>query len=326
MLRGLRRLNRYEKRMLDVVKKGKGLVRLKQIGFSRKTKEGFRFPIHALEIGTPSALRKHPAGLVAGVHGLEIIGIQILLDFIESIVNEDFVPDIRKGKIGLHCIPVINPGGVALKRRSNPGGVDLMRNSGVEAVDPLPFFGGHRISRNLPYFRGQGLEPESRALTRWVLESFFEVKNSLIPVVDLHSGFGSVDHVWWPYAGTHDPCIDTPLFQKLADRLRVYSGHDRFRYGPQSESYTTHGDLWDRLYNQYQVRPEASKLKSRFLPLTLEVGTWTELREKPSRMLDPKNIFNPPPQTKSETVIRYRRFLRDTILLAREKPGDRIWN
>ncbi|MCU0825046.1 MAG: carboxypeptidase, partial [Leptospira sp.] len=71
MLRGLRRLNRYEKRILDIAKIGGKLVRLSQLGFSRKTEEGFRFPIHCLEIGTSKAIAKHPVGIVAGVHGLE---------------------------------------------------------------------------------------------------------------------------------------------------------------------------------------------------------------------------------------------------------------
>lgn len=59
MLRGLRRLNRYDKKILKILKLGGKLASLSQIGFSRKTPEGFRFPIHALKIGTEKGLKEH---------------------------------------------------------------------------------------------------------------------------------------------------------------------------------------------------------------------------------------------------------------------------
>lgn len=322
MLRGLRRLNRTEKRLLDIARRAGELGRLRQIGFSRRTADGFRFPIHCIELGTPKAIRRHPAGLIAGVHGLEFIGVRVVLDFLEAIVEEDFMPELRKGRLGIVCIPLVNPGGIALKRRSNPAGVDLMRNSGVQADHAMPFFGGHRISSHLPYYRGASLEPESRALRKVVIESFFNVKNSLIPVVDVHSGFGSCDHVWWPYAGRKTPCADSALFERIADHMRRGSGHDLYRYGPQSETYTTHGDLWDRFYDEYRHHAGERGLASRFLPITLEIGTWTELRANPARLLNAHKIFNPPRETKAETTIRYRRFLRDLLLLATEKASD----
>lgn len=208
-------------------------------------------------------------------------------------------------------------------RRLNRTGVDLMRNSGMDADHAMPFFGGQRLSPRLPYYRGFSLEPESRALRRFVVDSFFGVRNSLMPLVDVHSGFGSCDHVWWPYAGRKTPCADTALFERIADHLRHGSGHDLFRYGPQSETYTTHGDLWDRIYDEYQHHAREALPRSRFLPITLEIGTWTELRSSPGRLLHAQKIFNPPRETKAETTIRYRRFLRDLLLLAAEKASDR---
>lgn len=145
MLRGMKRLNRYENRILKIVKLGGKLVRLKQFGFSSKTEEGFRFPIYVLEIGKPKAIKKNLSGLVAGVHGLETIGIRVLLDFLDDLfVRKTSVlyNEIKNGELGIVCIPILNPGGVAMKRRSNPKGVDLMRNSGVEAVKAPFFFGG----------------------------------------------------------------------------------------------------------------------------------------------------------------------------------------
>ncbi|WCL49727.1 M14 family zinc carboxypeptidase [Leptospira sp. GIMC2001] len=324
MLRGLRRLNRYERRILNIIKLGGKNARLTQFGFSRKTDDGFRFPIHAIELGTPKAIRNNPVGLVAGVHGLETVGIRILLDFLEYILdkkNNDFLPELKKGKLGLVILPIVNPGGVALKSRSNPAGVDLMRNSGVEAESALPFFGGHKISSSLPYYRGNTMEPESRALFRFVHKYFYSVKDAIMPVLDIHSGFGTIDHVWWPYARTKKPCIDTPLFEKMAYYLKTKMNHDVFKYGPQSETYTTHGDLWDRFYDNYfeHFRTSNTSWSSRFLPITLEVGTWSDLKQDPMKIFRKRGIFNPARENKLETITGYRNFIRDFVLLSQTK-------
>lgn len=312
--------------MLRIAKLGGKLVQLQQAGFSRRTNEGFRFPIYTLEIGTKEGLADHPIGITAGVHGLETIGIQILLDFLEYIVHPKstgYLPELKKGKLGLVVVPIVNPGGVAAKTRSNPGGVDLMRNSGIEAEKALPFFGGQRFSNRLPYFRGYGLEPESRTLSRTVFEKFFHVKNAILPVLDLHSGFGTVDNVWWPYAYTHKPCEDTPTYEKVAAYLRDHCGHINFSYGPQSESYTTHGDLWDKFYDHYrELHSEAANWDSKFLPITLEVGTWSDIKEEPLKIFSKKGIFRPAEQNKNEMLTRYRGFLRDFVRLALTRPKD----
>lgn len=322
MLRGLRRLNRYEKRILDILKVGGSLTRLKPAGFSRKSEDGFRFPLHIIEIGKPSAIKKRPVGLVAGVHGLETVGVRILLDFLDAVVSENYLPEVKKGQIGLVVLPIVNPGGIAMKRRSNPAGVDLMRNSGIDADRPLPFFGGHKLSNKLPYYRGKGLEPESRALYRYVFEYFFQVKNAIMPVIDIHSGFGSIDNVWWPYAFSKKECRDTLLYERMADFLKIKCGHSLFSYGPQSESYTTSGDLWDRFYDHYdEVHSAKKKWRSKFLPLTLEVGTWSELRQNPTRVFKKRAIFNPPVEIKQETITRYRPFLRDLARCAEAKTA-----
>lgn len=322
MLRGLRRLNRYEKRILDIVRDAGPLARIRQEGFSRKSENGFRFPIHVIEIGKTSAVKKRPVGIVAGVHGLETIGVRILLDFLQGVVSENLLPEVQKGDLGLVVLPIVNPGGIAMKRRSNPAGVDLMRNSGMEAEKAMPFFGGQKVSNHLPYFRGKGLEPESRALYRFVFEYFFMPKNTIMPVLDIHSGFGSIDNVWWPYAYSKRPCSETQLYQKMADYLKIRCGHSLLSYGPQSESYTTHGDLWDRFYDHYYNHHlNNPKWKSKFLPLTLEVGTWSELRQQPSRIFKKRAIFNPTSESKQDTISRYRPFLRDLMRTALVKPA-----
>lgn len=327
MLRGMKRLNRYENRILKIAKLGGKLIRLKQYGFSTKTEEGFRFPIYVLEIGKPKALKKNLAGVIAGVHGLETIGIRVLLDFLDDIFARKtsvLYQEIKNGEVGIVCIPILNPGGVALKRRSNPKGVDLMRNSGVEAVKAPFFFGGHKYSNIFPYYRGKVLQTESRVLDRFFHEYFLKAENEMIPVVDIHSGFGVVDHVWWPYASTHEPCVDETLFQKIAFHFTNSLNHFLYRFGPQSETYTTHGDLWDRLYDRFQKITHETRTvqKSRFLPLTLEIGTWSDINIDPLKLFRKRGIFNPARESKQKSIVSHRKFLTDMMRLAKMNSSD----
>ncbi|EMO40675.1 PF10994 domain protein [Leptospira noguchii serovar Autumnalis str. ZUN142] len=93
-----------------------------------------------LKIGTEKGIKEHPVGIVDGVHGLEPIGILILLDFLKYILHPDsngYLPELKKSKLGIIVLLILNPSGVALKQKSNPTGVDLMRNSRIKAVQPM---------------------------------------------------------------------------------------------------------------------------------------------------------------------------------------------
>ncbi len=321
--RGLKRLNRFEKRIFQLAESNPDLIRLTQAGFSHRTKSNYRFPIYALEIGTRQAIKKNPVGLVAGVHGLEVIAVQVLLDFLEWAADPrspDRMRELARGKVGLVALPILNPGGLVLRRRANPAGVDLMRNSGVDAEKAIPFFGGQQVSSLLPYFRGNTLQPESRVLFRFIDSYFGQVKNRILPVLDIHSGFGTIDRVWWPYAGKSAPCPDDALFRTLADHLKNRRGHRQYDFSPQNESYMMHGDLWDRLYDEFLAARQAKS--ARFLPMTLEIGTWTALKNNPRRLLDKKKIFNPTRDRKKQTTRAHREFLRDFLLLGGTKPDE----
>lgn len=321
--RGLKRLNRFEKRIFELTVANPELVRLVQAGFSHRTDANYRFPIYGLEIGTPAAVKKNPVGLVGGVHGLEVIAVQILLDFLETVADPkspDYLTELKKGKVGLVVLPILNPGGLVMRRRSNPAGVDLMRNSGVDGEKAIPFFGGQKFSRRLPYFRGRTLQPESRVLFRFIGDYFFNAKNRILPVLDIHSGFGAIDRVWWPYAGKAEACPDDPLFRKITEHLKNNRGHKRYEFTPQNESYMMHGDLWDRLYDDFYAAQKKSS-KSRFLPMTLEIGTWGAIRENPKRLLNKKKIFNPTRERKKQVTRAHRDFLRDFVLLAGSQPA-----
>lgn len=329
MLRGIKRLNRYENRILSITKAGGDLVRLRQFGFSSKTKEGFRFPIYVLEIGKPKAIKKNPAGLVAGVHGLETIGIRVLLDFLDHIFRKtgaELLKEIESGKLGIACIPILNPGGVALTQRSNPRGVDLMRNSGVDAEKAPLFFGGQRLTNSLPYYRGKSLQPESKVLSRFLREYFFPVKNSLMPVIDIHSGYGTIDHVWWPYSKTQKECEDDFLYHQISRHLIQKRNHINYKFGPQSETYTIHGDLWDRFYDAFLHKKETinPKSDSRLLPFTLEIGTWSDFKENPLKLFKKRGIFNPVKENKKKSIVSHRKLLTDLIRIAQTREQD--WN
>ncbi|EMM71992.1 hypothetical protein LEP1GSC038_4207 [Leptospira weilii str. 2006001855] len=58
------------------------------------------------------------------------------------------------------------------------------------------------------------------------------------------------------------------------------------------------------------------------LPLTLEVGTWSDIKEDPFKLFRKRGIFNPASFNKIETVGRYRGFLRDFVRLGLTKPKD----
>ncbi len=316
-LRGLRRLNRYEARVLRIAKLAGKLATVQQIGFSAKSPTGFRFPIHSLCIGKPAAFQRSCVGFTAGVHGLETIGIRILLDFLENIFegpDHETLQALMDGDTAIACIPIINPGGVAMKRRSNPASVDLMRNSGRDGEAVVPFFGGHRLSKSLPYFRGHSLQPETRSLLRFFHERFSNVKKGIFPILDVHSGFGVIDSVWWPFAGQKMPPPDHYLFRKLTQMIQTEG--DGIVYEPQSQAYRVHGDLWDRVYEEsISKRPDR---RARMLPFTLEIGTWSDVKRNPKRLLSKRGLFNPPSEKKAEVIVRYRgllsRFTRLPVL------------
>lgn len=324
MLRGLKRFNRYENRILKLAKLGKKKIKILQLGYSRKSKDDFRFPIYGLELGKQNIAGQKITGFIAGVHGLETIGIRVLFDFLEHIFypgNESFLPELHSGKLKLVCIPILNPAGVVFETRSNGVGVDLMRNSKIDAKKSPLFFGGHRWTPSLPYYRGKALQPESKILFKFIKKYFYGIENSILPVLDIHSGFGTIDNFWWPFAYTKEKCKDDSTYQNLAKILRDECFNLHVQYGPQSESYTTHGDLWDQLYLNYQEFSEQKPTNSKFLPWTLEIGTWSDLKSDPWKILRKRGIFNPAKVNKYTYIKNYRNLLRDFARLALLDPN-----
>lgn len=273
-------------------------------------------PVRALTLGAvePDA----PVLLcVGGVHGLERIGAQVVLGFIETLVAaqrwDRTVGDLLRG-VRICFLPVLNPIGVLLRRRSNGDGVDLMRNAPVEAERaglPWALYRGQRWSAKLPWYRGhpERLEPEAQALCDWFERQ--ASRSRFILALDVHSGFVGADRLWFPYARTRTlfPHVAEVLaFKQVLDE--TYPRH-RYVIEPQSLQYTTHGDLWDYIYDAHRARrPETT-----MLPLTLELGASSWLK-KSWRVLDKAAFFHPLTPHRTARVLRRHVQLFELLLRA----------
>ena len=131
---------------------------------------GLQFPIYAIGLGNP-ALDVPAVGFFGGVHGLERIGAEVVIAYLQNVVMRlqwDTTLHQQLERVRLVFMPIVNPGGMWSVTRANPRGVDLMRNAPVDAVDPVPWgVGGQRVSAGLPWYRGrlgEPMEAESQAL------------------------------------------------------------------------------------------------------------------------------------------------------------------
>lgn len=282
---------------------------------------GRRFPIYVVSLGSENP--QVPAvGFFAGVHGLERIGSQVLLAFLRSLLARlrwDGMLHRQLAAVRLIFMPIVNPGGMWQCTRSNPRGVDLMRNAPVQA-EKVPFLlGGQRFSARLPWFRGlpgAPMEIESRALCCVVQQQLLKRRFSL--ALDCHSGFGLRDRIWFPYAHTAAPIRHLAEVGSLEHLFSQAYPHHTYLFEPQSRQYMTHGDLWDYLYLQSTQRGDGV-----FLPLTLEMGSWTWIRKSPRQLFSSLGLFNPLPAHRLQRVLRRHQVWLD--FLTRAACGYRRW-
>jgi hypothetical protein len=280
------------------------------------------FPVYSIGLGNPG-LDVPAIGFFGGVHGLERIGSEVVIAYLQNVVMRlQWDKTLRKQleSVRLVFVPIVNPGGMWLGTRANPNGVDLMRNAPVDAVDSVPFLvGGQRISRGLPWYRGRlgdPLEAESQALCEIVASELLVRKFSM--ALDCHSGFGVSDRIWFPYAHTRKPIKHLAEMHALKQIFfQAYSQH-QYVFEPQSLQYLAHGDLWDHLYREANSNPERL-----FLPLTLEMGSWLWIKKNPRQLFSRKGIFNPLIEHRQQRVLRRHVFLLD--FLARATSGHELW-
>ena len=270
-------------------------------------------PIHVIAFGNP-APHVPALGLFGGVHGLERIGAQVVIAFLQGIVSRlawDKTLQLQLERMRLVFMPVVNPGGLARGTRANPRGVDLMRNAPVEANAPVPFLvGGQRLSAGLPWYRGRAgdpMQPESQALCDTVERELTGRSFSL--ALDCHSGFGLRDRIWFPFASRRAPFTHAPALHALHEIFERNNAHHPYVVEPQSRQYLAHGDLWDYL----SLRTAAGNV---FLPLTLEMGSWLWVKKNPRQLLSLQGMFNPLILHREQRVLRRHLPLLDFLMRA----------
>ncbi|KJY83332.1 zinc carboxypeptidase [Vibrio galatheae] len=274
------------------------------------THQSQSLPLYALEIGTRD--QDAPCLFFTGaVHGVERIGSQIILAFIKSLLRRiEWDQQLRESLnvVRIVTVPVVNPWGVALKQRANHHGVDLMRNAPIESDNPAyHLYAGQNLSSWLPWYRGNpdNMEQELQTLSRCILSYSKQSRTTLL--LDLHSGFGTRDRLWFPYAHHRNPPSNLSQYYLLYRLFRKsYPHYELYQFEPQWHQYTTHGDFWDWMLTQHQMQSNCS-----FLPLTLELGSWLWVKKNPIQMLRFSQLFHP---TKPHRIKRVQR--RHTTLLS----------
>jgi hypothetical protein len=265
---------------------------------------GERLPLHCLELGSTDP--QVPAvGFFGGIHGVERIGAQVLIAFLQTLIERLHWDESLRHMlehVRLVFMPLVNPGGMRRRTRSNPAGVDLMRNAPVDADHDVSWLlGGQRYTAALPWYRGRAqapMEPEAQALCRVVEERLLPHAFSLS--IDCHSGFGTKDRIWFPYARTRQPIDCLPEIYALRTMFRTaHPYHSIYVIEPQARQYTTHGDLWDYLYDR--ARAESARP---FIPLTLEMGSWLWVKKSPVQLFSVLGIFNPIAPHRHQRILR----------------------
>jgi len=266
-----------------------------------------QFPIHCISLGSTEP-DVPVLAFFGGVHGLEKIGSEVILSYMETISqlldwDEELLSRLEKSR--LVFVPIVNPVGVYLGTRCNGNGVDLMRNSPVEGVGTTKFYSGQNLTPHLPWYRGDvlNMEKEALALCRVVDQHVFNSPLSI--ALDLHSGFGIKDRLWFPYASRKKPfpfISETLALKELFDRCYQ---HHIYKIEPMCMEYIINGDLWDYLLDDFIVQFDADRL---FLPLTLEMGSWLWLRKNPSHLFSRHGLFHPLLPHRQQRVFR-RHFL-----------------
>ncbi|MGR5268717.1 DUF2817 domain-containing protein [Vibrio astriarenae] len=265
--------------------------------------ENHSLPLYALNIGAKDPTL--PCLVLTGsIHGVERIGSQIILAFIKSLMRRiQWDKELQRllTRIQIIAIPVVNPWGVALKKRANHNGVDLMRNAPVNATNPaMQLYAGQTISSKLPWFRGNpdNMEKELTHTSNYLLNVSRSASSTI--VLDLHSGFGTKDRLWFPFAHHKKPPDNIEQYYLLYRLFRKsYPHYELYQFEPQWHQYTTHGDFWDWQYLQH-----FEESSHHFLPLTLELGSWLWVKKNPMQLLSFSQLFHP---TKPHRIKRVQR-------------------
>ncbi len=278
-------------------------------------------PIHAFHFGT-SDLATPLLLVVGGVHGLERVGTDVAIAYLATLITRLAWDELLRDALTrcrIIVVPLLNPVGMMRGWRANGNGIDLMRNAPAPEQPATFFVGGQRWSPKLPWFmglEGAAMEPEARALVSLVEKVAFGSPCAI--AIDLHSGFGVIDRVWFPYARSLDPPPDLARILRLGTLIDTTLPHHGYRFEQTARVYTIRGDLWDHLYDRRRAMGEGA-----LLPLTLEMGSWAWVRKNPWQGLSTLGRFNP---VKPHRLARtQRRHIPLLELLFHAAASHRTW-
>lgn len=266
-----------------------------------------KHPLISIRFGNPSA----PTLLITGgVHGLEQIGAQLTVSLLKSFyerltwdrIAQDFLKSVQ-----LVFVPLVNPVGYFEITRSNGDGIDLMRNAPIETQGKAPFLlGGQRYSNRLPWYRGEAVATETEFLLS-IVKEILEQSNTLISV-DIHSGFGFKDQLWFPFAYSQNEFTQLAELASFFQLFEQSHPYHIYKIEPQAKNYLTHGDIWDYCYLNYK-KPEQV-----YLPLTLEMGSWIWVKKNPLQLFTKTGLFNPMKEHRMNRTLRRHRPLFDFLI------------
>jgi hypothetical protein len=153
----------------------------------------------------------------------------------------------------------------------------------------------------MPWYRGaegKPMEIEAKALCEAVRKEVFSSSISL--TLDVHSGFGAKDRLWFPYAKSREPFPHIAEIFSLKQLFDSTYPHHFYQIEPQARQYLTHGDLWDYLYEEQRlIHPDRF-----FVPLTLEIGSWMWLKKNPRQIFSLLGAFHPMLPHRHQRILR----------------------
>ena len=273
------------------------------------------FPIYSFTIGSDNP--EHPTlFMTGGVHGLERVGAQLAWSLLKTTIDrlvwdkslQELFTNIR-----LVVLPLINPVGYYKFKRCNGNDVDLMRNSPVVSTEKIPYLlGGQRLTKRLAWYQGTPgvLEEENVVLCEKFLESC--ARSKCVISIDFHSGFGMKDRLWFPFSYTREPFDHVAEIDAFTNLFEETHPYHIYKIEPQSKGYLLNGDIWDHLFL------ELKKINSNviYIPLTLEMGSWTWVRKNPLQIFSKQGIFNPMKVHRLKRTYRRHYLLYDFMLKA----------
>ncbi|MCA9698864.1 MAG: DUF2817 domain-containing protein [Myxococcales bacterium] len=283
---------------------------------------GIEFPIIGVVVGARRA-DAPTFGLIGGVHGLERIGTRVVLAGMHTLAQFlawDSMLNASLEEVRVVYLPLLNPVGMWLRRRSNGSGVDLMRNAPPHPeASGTPIVGGQRWSPHLPWYQGSPgvMEHEAEVLCAFVREWLFPARLAL--ALDVHSGFGTVDRLWFPYAYSRRPFPALAEAYALERLLDDTLPNHVYVMEPVSRNYTVQGDLWDHLFDEHLEHCKDERRT--FMPLTLELGSWLWVKKNPRQLFDVLGGFNPIRPHRLRRTLRRHLPLMEFLLRATASPA-----